>query len=105
MIITQDTLIKQIAEKQNTDTVTVRDFLKTTEEVIFELLSSTVPYENIVIKLLNGISIERKYVEEKKYSKGLFQNIICQPHVNVKANLSKYYNKRLNERLFNEQMF
>lgn len=105
LIITQDTLIKQIAEKQNTDIVTVRDILKTTEDVIFDLLSSTAPCENIVIKLLSGITVERKYVEKKEYSKGLFQNIICQPHVNTKANLSKYYNKRLNEKLFNEQSF
>lgn len=103
MTITQDALIRQIVEKENSDLVTVRNILKTTEEIIFDLLSSTTPSEHLVIKLLNGLSIERKYVEKKEYSKGLFQNITCQPHVNVKANLSKYYNKRLNEKLFNQQ--
>lgn len=102
MIITQDTLIRQIVEKEDSDLATVRNILKSTEELIFELLSSTDPSENLVIKLLNGLSIERKYIEKKEYSKGLFQNITCQSHVNAKANLSKYYNKRLNEKLFNQ---
>lgn len=100
MIITQDNLIKQIADRRDISVATVRDIFESAEDIIFDHLSSTTPSENIIIKLLNGISLERKYIEQKKYSKGMFQNIDCPEHVNIKANSSKYYSKRVNDELF-----
>lgn len=100
MIITQDTLIKQIADREDISVATVRNIFESAEEIIFDHLSSTTPSENIIVKILNGISLERKYIGKKKYSKGMFQNIDCPEHVNIKANSSKYYSKRVNEELF-----
>lgn len=102
MIITQDTLIKQIAEKQNISTAVVRDIFQSAEELIFEFLTSAAASEHITIKLLNGISLERKYIDTKKYSKGMFQNIDCPEHVNVKASSSRYYTKKINTALFSK---
>ena len=100
MIITQDTLIKQIADREDISVATVRNIFESAEEIIFDHLSSTTPSENIIVKILNGISLERKYIGKKKYSKGMFQYIDCPEHVNIKANSSKYYSKRVNEELF-----
>ena len=77
MIVTQDSLIKQIAVQENVDIKTVQNIFKSTENIIFKHLSSTTPSENIIIKLFNGINLERKYIEKKIYSKGMFQNIEC----------------------------
>ena len=77
-----------------------RFWFQSTEDVIFGCLSSTAPSEEISIKLFNGIQIKRKYIKEKKYSKGMFQGISCPEHVNIKASLSKYYNGQVNRKLF-----
>lgn len=98
--ITQDTLIKQIAEKENMNVATVRRLFQATEDVVFHYLSSTAPSEELTIKLWNGIHIRRKYIKTKKYSKGMFQNIDCPEHVHTKAHLSKYYNRQINQKLF-----
>ena len=100
MIITQENLMKQIADREDISMATVRNIFKSTEDIIFDHLSSTTPSENLIVKILNGISLERKYIPKKKYSKGMFQDINCQEHVNVKANSSMYYSKKVNEELF-----
>lgn len=100
MNITQDVLINQIATKEDIDVATVRKTLKSAENIIFDYLSSITPSEEVNIKLLNGINIKRKYIKKKKYSKGMFQNIECPEHVNVKACFSKYYNGQVNQYLF-----
>lgn len=100
MNINQDTLIKQIAEKENMNPATVRKLFQSAEDLIFDYLSSTAPSEDITIKLLNGIYIKRKYIKEKKYSKGMFKNIDCPEHVSVRTSLSKYYNDQVNQKLF-----
>lgn len=103
MNVTQDFLINQIAIKEDIDVATVRKILKSAENIVFDYLSSITPSEDINIKILNGINIKRKYIKKKKYSKGMFQNIECPDHVNVKACLSKYYNGQVNQYLFDRQ--
>ena len=100
MIVTQDCLIKQIAEKEDIDIATVRQIFKSAEGIVFDYLSSTTPSEHIIVKLFKGISIERKYIKRKKYSRGMFQNVNCDEHINIKANSSKYYSKKVNDKLF-----
>lgn len=102
MIITQDTLIKQIADKEDIDVATVRQIFKSAENIIFDYLSSITPSEEVNIKLFNGFNIKRKYIKKKNYSKGMFQNIDCPEHVSIKACLSKYYNGQVNSKLFSE---
>ncbi len=98
--INQDLLINQIADKEDINVATVRKLFKSAEDIIFDYLSSITPSEEITIKLFNGVSIKRKYIKGKKYSKGMFKNIDCQEHVNIKAYLSKYYNGQVNQKLF-----
>lgn len=103
MIITQDKLIRQIAEKEEINAATVRQLFRSTEDIIFDYLSSTAPTETIQIKLFNGVTIERTYIKKKTYSKGMFQNIDCPEHVKAKATLSKYYNGQVNRTLFDSE--
>lgn len=102
MNINQDMLINQIADKEDVNVATVRDVFKSAEDIIFDYLSSITPSEEVTIKLFNGISIKRKYIKRRRYSKGMFKNIDCPEHVNIKASLSKYYNGQVNQKLFGE---
>lgn len=92
--------MKQISDRENINVATVRKLFKATEDIIFDYLSSITPSEEITIKLFNGICIKRQYIEKRNYSKGLFEDIECPEHVNVKARLSKYYNGQVNQKLF-----
>lgn len=102
MNITQDTLINQIATKEDINVATVRQIIKSAENIVFDYLSSITPSEEVNIKLFNGFNIKRKYIKKKKYSKGMFQNIDCPDHVTVKAGISKYYNGQVNQQLFDK---
>lgn len=97
MIITQDELIREIADKEDIDVTTVRDIFKSAENSIFAYLSSTTPSENIVIKLLNGLSLESEYIPEHKVNKGMFKNHNCSERIKVKPILTKYYKNKIND--------
>lgn len=97
LVITQDDLIKEIAEKEDIDVTTVRDIFKSAENSIFAYLSFTTPSENIVIKLLNGLSLEGEYIPEHMIDRGIFKNHECSERIKVKANITKYYKNKLNK--------
>ena len=94
MIITQDTLIKQIADKEDINVATVREIFKSAEDIIFDHLSSTTPSENTIIKLLDGLSLECNYVPEKEIH--TYDDIVCKPRIWSKPKITRYYNKKLN---------
>ena len=97
--------MKQISIKEDIEMATVRDIFKSAEDIIFDHLSSNTPSENIIIKLLNGVNIERIFIKKKKYSKGMFKNIECPEKIKVKASSSKYFTKKVNEELNNKNLF
>ena len=99
MIITQNTLIKQIADKEDINVATVREIFKSAEDIIFDHLSSTTPSENTIIKLLDGLSLECNYVPEKEIH--TYDDIVCKPRIWSKPKITRYYNRKLN-RYFNE---
>ena len=94
MIITQDTLIKQIADKEDINVATVREIFKSAEDIIFDHLSSTTPSENTIIKLLDGLSLECNYIPEKEVH--TYDDIICKPRIWSKPKITRYYNRKLN---------
>lgn len=94
MIVTQELLIRQIAEKENLNTTTVRQIFKRTENLIFEHLSSTTPSEKTTIKLLDGLSLECNYVPEKEIH--TYDKILCKPKIWTKPKITRYYNRKLN---------
>ena len=94
MIITQDTLIRQIADKEDINVATVREIFKSAEDIIFDHLSSTTPSENTIIKLLDGLSLECNYVPEKEIH--TYDDIVCKPRIWSKPKITRYYNRKLN---------
>jgi len=100
LTVTQENIIKKIADKEDMNVATVRQIFKTAENIIFDYLSSSSPTEKIDIKVFNGFSIERNYIGRKTYTKGMFEDLDCPEHINLKASVSKYYNNRVNEKLF-----
>ena len=94
MTITQDTLIKQIADKEDISVATVRNIFKSAEDIIFDHLSSTTPSENTIIKLLDGLSLECNYVPEKEIH--TYDDIVCKPRIWSKPKITRYYNRKLN---------
>lgn len=94
MIITQDTLIKQIADKEDINVATVREIFKSAEDIIFDHLSSTTPSENTIIKLLDGLSLECTYIPEKEIH--TYDDIVCKPKIWSKPKITRYYNRKLN---------
>ena len=97
MVITQDELIKEIADIEGIDVTIVRDIFKSAENRVFAYLSSTTPSENIIIKLLNGLSLESEYVPEHRVDRGMFKNHDCPERIKVKPSITKYYKNRLNK--------
>ena len=95
LLITQENLIKQIADKENINTSTVKKVFKATEDIIFDCLSSTTPAENTVIKLMAGLSLECNYIPEKEIH--TYDNILCKPRIWTKPKITRYYNRKLNE--------
>lgn len=94
MIITQDELIKQIADTEDIDMATVRKVFKSAENLIFDHLSSTTPTDNTTIKLLNGLSLECSYIPEHEIN--TYANIMCESKIWVKPKITRYYNRKLN---------
>lgn len=97
MVITQDDLIKEIADKEDIDVTTVREIVKSAENIVFDYLSSTTPSENVIIKILNGLSLESEYVPVHNVNRGIFKNYDCPEKIKVKAYITKYYKNKLNE--------
>lgn len=103
MIITQDDLIKEISINEGIDVATVRKVFKSAENSIFAYLSSTTPIENILIRVFRGVNIHRKYVPQKRYSKGMFEDIVSPEHCNVSGTITKYYKNKINSNLFENE--
>ena len=94
MTLTQENLVKQIADKEDINVATVRDIFKSAEDIIFDYLSSTTPSENRVVKLLDGLSLECNYIPEKEIH--TYDDIICKPRIWTKPKITRYYNRKLN---------
>lgn len=97
MTITEDMLIRQIAENLGCDVATIRKLWKAAEDTIFNYLTSPISEQNQVIKLYTGIRLERTYIPKRTISKGMFQEMDCREHVLIKACISKYYNQKIND--------
>ena len=94
MTITQEKIIKEIAEKEDINVATVRKVFKRAEKCIFAYLSSTTPTDNTVVKILDGLSLECNYVPEKEIH--TYDDIVCKPRIWSKPKITRYYNRKLN---------
>lgn len=94
MIVTQDSLIRQISEKEDIDIATVRKVFKSAEGIVFDYLSSTTQSDKKIVKLLDGLSLECKYVPEKEIH--TYNDIVCKPRIWARSKITRYYNRKLN---------
>ena len=97
MVITQDKLISKLAEMERTDIASVRSLFAALEQIVYDSLSSAEVSQDVVIKILNGIRLECTYVPEHEVNQGLFKNQKCAPRLKAKAEVTRYYNRKLNE--------
>ena len=86
--------ITKIAEKEDINVATVRKVFKRAEKCIFAYLSSTTPTDNTVVKILDGLSLECKYIPEKEIH--TYDNIQCESKIWTKPKITRYYNRKLN---------
>ncbi len=94
LIVTQEDLIRQIADREEMNTSVVRKIFKSAEAIIFDCLSSTSPSENTIIKLMDGLSLECHYIPEKEIH--TYDNIRCRSRIWTKPKVTRYYNRKLN---------
>ena len=94
LVITQKKLINQIAKKEDINVETVRRIFSATENIVFDYLSSTTPSENVVVKILNGLSLTGKYIPEKEIH--TYDDIKCEERISVKPRVTRYYNRKIN---------
>ena len=94
MTINQENIIKDISKKEDIDIATVRKIFKSAEGIIFDYLSSTTPTDKTVVKLLDGLSLECKYVPSKEIHR--FEVIHCDEKIWVKPKITRHYNRKLN---------
>lgn len=81
----------------------VKTVMEKLDELIFyKLAGRKDEKEDLQIKALNGITINRKYVPEQEMERGMFKGKTIKEHYNVKANVSEYYNRQLNDYAFYE---
>lgn len=94
LTLTQDELIKQIADREDINVATVRKVFKSAENIVFAYLSSTTPSENMNVKLMDGLSLECNYIPQKEIH--TYDSIICKPKIWAKPKITRYYNRKLN---------
>ena len=99
LIITQENLIKLIAAKEDINVETVRKIFRSTEDIIFDCLSSTTSSENTVVKLIDGLSLECSYIPEKEIH--TYDDITCGPKIWARPKMTRYYNRKLNRNFNN----
>ena len=94
LIITQENLINQIADREEISPATVRRVFKSAEDIIFSCLSSTSSSENTVVKVLDGLSLECTLLPEREIH--TYDTIVCKERLWTKPKITRYYNRKLN---------
>ena len=94
MIITQERLIRELAEKEDLPPALVRHMAATLEELIFHYLKLASPTETVILKPFGGLSIECKYIPERQMH--TYSDICCRERIWAKHKITRYYNRKIN---------
>lgn len=76
----------------------VRKIFKTAEDYVTDYLSSTTPTDSYLIKLLNGVTLESKYIPERIVNKGMFENLECNEKIKISSNVSRCFEEKINKK-------
>lgn len=96
-VTTKDQLIRFITDESNVNLGTVRSVYNTLENRVKYLLSKATPEQNMTVRLFEGITLDSKFVPEKKKKNNLTgDTIIAASRIKPKANITRRYCDKLN---------
>lgn len=98
MVITKEDLIQSISKENGIQPATVRSVLNALEGQVITSLSLTPPHEDNTIKIWNGLYIRCRYEEGQELNKGFFQNTKLAPRLRVKAETTRTFCNKINQR-------
>lgn len=97
--ITKEKIIKSIAKKTRIDINDVRVFYNTLENFIFDALCSVNEEQDVCVKLFEGISLDGKYIPEKKKQNNLTGKVsLVSDKIKPKFNITRSYCEKLNKK-------
>lgn len=97
MIITKEALIQAIARNKNLQAALVKNVICALEEQVITTLASASPTEEITLKIWNGLYIHCRYEDEKRISKGFFQNRTLHPQLRLKTEATRSFCNKVND--------
>lgn len=99
-IITKEKLIRSIAKKSNRTVSDIKIFYNTFENIIFDLLYSVDEKRDLCIKMFEGISLDGKYISEKKKKNNLTGEVgFVDSKIKPKFKITRSYCEKLNNKL------
>lgn len=94
--VTQEQLLREAADLGHYDPETVRRVHKALEELLLHYLSSASPGKSVSVKLMNGLSVESKYLPERcaKHPKTQ-EPVTARASIRAQPKLTRYFNRKL----------
>ena len=102
--ITREKIIEDVVRTSRSNYVdhyVVKEVLESLDFVVYQYLCDAwinEPHEDVKVKLLDGISVDRKYIPEQEQTRGMFKGQTIPEHYNIKANVSEHYAKKVNDK-------
>lgn len=99
IVITKESLIRNIAKYTNNNIYDVREIYNALENIIFETLCSVNEEQDICIRLFEGISLDGKYISEKTKRNNLTGKVsFVESKIKPKFNITRNYCEKLNNK-------
>lgn len=102
--ISREELIKELCERMalshGIPEYDTKKVISVYEELIKDCLKNVGGTDDLKIKIMDGIFVERHYVPEQKMKKGMLKDKTIKEHFNIKASVSKYFRDNLNKWFF-----
>jgi nucleoid DNA-binding protein len=99
VVITKESLIRNIAKHTNNNIYDVREIYNSLENMIFNILYSVNEDRDICIRLFEGISVDGKYISEKTKRNNLTGKLsVVESKIKPKFNITRNYCEKLNNK-------
>ena len=99
IVITKESLIRNIAKNTNNNIYDVREVYNALENIIFDTLYSVNEEQDVCIRLFEGISLDGKYISEKTKRNNLTGKLsIVESKIKPKFNITRNYCEKLNNK-------
>lgn len=99
IVITKESLIRNIAKSTNNNIYDVREIYNALENIIFDTLYSVNEKQDVCIRLFEGISLDGKYISEKTKRNNLTGKLsVVESKIKPKFNITRNYCEKLNNK-------